>query len=357
MTTPRPRLLALITALAAGGALLAMPSAGSSTPPPALVSAVAAWPQAQRGTVQPRLPDGTEYRPGIFRDARTSIGTADTTDGRQLRLLLRGADDSVREIRRLPRDRHPSFQSFTIDGDLLVWMESTGGGALELWTAGLAGGPARRLTADAGRALSYQSQDDLVVAGGRVHWVAAGAGEVTEVRSIALTGGPVRRLPQAGRWKLSTYPWLVNGVNDAAGTTLLRDLTTGREVRVAPAGRRTTTACNPAWCRVAALAEDGTNRIELMRPDGTDRARIAGDAASTVLTDVTPLDRFEVLVQVGPNSELTGNNQLIVFELATRQTVEVSPDAGSVSYRGGVLWWTTGNLDAVVWHSLDLRTV
>nr|BFE72947.1 hypothetical protein GCM10020092_062480 [Actinoplanes digitatis] len=108
---------------------------------------------------------------------------------------------------------------------------------------------------------------------------------------------------------------------------------------------------------MAALAEDGTNRIELMHPDGSGHARIAGDSASTVITDVAPLDRFEVLAQLGPNSELTGNNQLVAYELATRQTVEISPDAGSVSYRYGVLWWTTGNLDGVVWHSLDLRSI
>ncbi|MEU7908774.1 hypothetical protein [Actinoplanes sp. NPDC049118] len=335
-----------------------MPASGSSTPPTALVSAATAWPQAERGTVQPRLADGTEYKPGIFLDARTSAGTAETPDGRFLRLVLLGAGDSVRELRRLPRPRHPSFQTFAVAGDELVWVEGTGGGRPALWAAGLKPGrPARLLSADVGRATFYQSQYDLVVTGGRVYWAAAGAADSTEVRSVALTGGPVRIQPQAGTWKLSAYPWLVDGVNQAAGATRLRDLTTGREVAVARAGRRATTACGPAWCRVAALAGDGTNRIELMHPDGSGRERIAGDVAATVITDVAPLDRFEVLAQVGPNSELTGNSQLVVFEMATRQTIEISPDAGSVSYRDGVLWWTTGNLDGVVWHSLDLRTV
>jgi hypothetical protein len=44
-------------------------------------------------------------------------------------------------------------------------------------------------------------------------------------------------------------------------------------------------------------------------------------------------------------------------EIATRRTVEISPDAGSVSYRGGMLWWSTGNLEAIVWHALDQRTI
>ncbi|GID92997.1 hypothetical protein ACFQFC_05990 [Amorphoplanes digitatis] len=357
MSTSRRPSPGLLAALAAGGLLLAVPAAGSGTPPTALVSAAAAWPQAQRGTVQPKLADGTEYRPGIFLDARTSVGTAETPDGRFLRLVLLGADDSVRELRRLPRQGHPSFQTFAVAGDDLVWVEGRAGGPPALWAAGLRGGPARLLCGDVGRATFYQSQYDLVVDGGRVYWAAAGAADTTEVRSVALTGGPVQSRPQAGTWKLSAFPWLVDGVNQAAGATRLRDLTTGREVAVARAGERATTACGPVWCRVAALAEDGTNRIELMHPDGSGHARIAGDSASTVITDVAPLDRFEVLAQLGPNSELTGNNQLVAYELATRQTVEISPDAGSVSYRYGVLWWTTGNLDGVVWHSLDLRSI
>ena len=358
MNASRRRPLGLGAALVASAALLAMPPAGSGTPAAAMVSAVTAWPQAQRGAVQPKLADGTDYKPGIFLDAHTSVGTADTPDGKFLRLLLLGADDSVRELRRLPRQGHPSFQTFALAGDDLVWVEGTGGGRPALWAAGLKrAGAARQLSADVGRATFYQSQYDLVVAGGRVYWAAAGTADTTEVRSVALTGGPVRSQPQAGTWKLSAFPWLVDGVNQAAGATRLRDLTTGREVTVARAGKRATTACGPAWCRVAALAKDGTNRIELMHPDGSGRERIAGDAASTIITDVAPLDRFEVLAQVGPTSELTGNSQLIVFEIATRQTIEISPDAGSVSYRDGVLWWTTGNLDGVVWHSLDLRTV
>nr|BFE72945.1 hypothetical protein GCM10020092_062460 [Actinoplanes digitatis] len=123
MSTSRQPSPGLLAALAAGGLLLAVPAAGSGTPPTALVSAAAAWPQAQRGTVQPKLADGTEYRPGIFLDARTSVGTAETPDGRFLRLVLLGADDSVRELRRLPRQGHPSFQTFAVAGDDLVWVE------------------------------------------------------------------------------------------------------------------------------------------------------------------------------------------------------------------------------------------
>jgi hypothetical protein len=356
MGTLRSR-LGLAAALAAGAALLVLPSGGNAQPV-APVTAAVAWPEAQRGVVQPILPDGSEYRPGLFLDAKTSIGTAATADDRFLRLVRIGADKTVRELRRLPRAEHPSFQALTADGDVLAWVESTDGDKRRLFTATLSGtAAARELTADLGRAEFYQSQYDLVIAAGRVHWVAALRGDVTEVRSVALTGGPVRTRRESGTWKLSAYPWLVNGVNDSSGSTQLRNLDTGRDSPVRGAGKRATTACSPVWCRVASLTKDGENRIELMRPDGSERERLAGDTAATVIVDVAPLDRFEVLARVGPNSELTGNNELIAVEIATRRTVEISPDAGSVAYRGGMLWWSTGNLDAIVWHALDLRTI
>jgi hypothetical protein len=357
MTEPR-RYWALGAALAAGAVLLAVPAAGRSGPVPATVTAAAAWPQAQRGTVQPALPDGTVYRPGLFLDARTSVGTAPSADGRFLRLLRVGADGTVRELRRLPRARHPSYQALTAATGVLAWVESTDGDARTLWTATLPGATgARAVTADLGRAEFYQSQYDLVVAGGRVHWTAGVRGDVTQVRSVALTGGPVETRTEPGTWKLSAYPWLVDGVNDTSGSTRLRNLDTGRDLPVRPAGARSTTACSPDWCRVASITRDGRNRMELMHPDGSARTKIAGDDVVTVLTDVAPLNRFEVLARVGPNSELTGNNELIAVELATHRTVQISADAGSVAYRDGMVWWTTGNLEAVVWHALDLRTV
>lgn len=356
MSTPRTR-LGLGAALLASAALLALPAGGKPPPTPPVTAAVA-WPQAQRGTVQATLADGADYRPGLFLDAKTSIGTAPSTDDRYLRLVRVGSDGSARLLRRLPRAEHPSFQALSVAGDVLAWVESTDGGKLRLFTAGLRDTRApRELTADLGRAEFYQSQYDLVIADGRVHWVAAATGDVTQVRSVALTGGPVQTRDEPGTWKLSAYPWLVNGVNETTGSTLLRNLGTGRDSPVRGARDKATTACSPVWCRMASLTADGLNRIELMRPDGSGRERIAGDTAITVIVDVAPLDRFEVLARVGPNSELTGNNELIAVEIATRRTVEISPDAGSVSYRDGMLWWSTGNLDAIVWHALDLRTI
>jgi hypothetical protein len=94
-----------------------------------------------------------------------------------------------------------------------------------------------------------------------------------------------------------------------------------------------------------------------MHPDGSARVDVAGDTAATEITDVAPLGRFQVFVTIGANSELTGNAELLIYEIKTRRTVQVSPDAGQIAYRNGVLSWSTGNLETFVRHSLDLRTI
>lgn len=347
--------MGLVAALAASALLLAVPPAaqGRRTAP---TPAALAWPDAQRASLPAALADGTAYEPGVFLDARSSVGTAASRDGKSLRLLARAADGSVRQLRTLPSARNPSFQSLTVTGDLLAWFERTNGG-LELWASGLgAGQTPHRVTADTGEARFYRSETDLVVADGRLRWVASGAGGVTEVRAVAVGGGPVEVRPMAGTWRLLTWPWITDGVADSAGARTLRDLVSGRDVAVARP-RDGAIGCSAVWCRIVSLDADGYTRIELMRPDGGDRHEIAGDTAATEIVDVAPLDRFEVFARIGANSELTGNAQLLVHETLTRSTVEISPDAGGVFLRNGVLCWSTGSQETFVRHTLDLRTV
>ncbi|MEV4639835.1 hypothetical protein AB0J80_21060 [Actinoplanes sp. NPDC049548] len=347
--------MGLVAALAAGGLLLAVPPAAQGRrtgPSPAAV----AWPAAQRATIPAALPDGTAYEPGVFADASTSAGTAPSRDGKLARLVVRAADGSVRQLRALPSSRNPSFQSLTVAGDQLIWFERTDSG-LEVWAGSLRGsGAAHRITADTGQARFYRSEHDLVVADGALHWVASGPAGVTEVRSVAVGGGPVGVRAVPGTWRLLAWPWMVDGVADTRGARTLHNLATGGDVAIARP-RKGATDCSPAWCRTVSLDDDGGSRIDLMRPDGSERREIAGDTATTELVDVAPLDRFEVFVRVSAASELTGNAQLLAYETATRRTVEISPDAGSVAYRNGVLWWSTGNQETFVRHSLDLRTV
>jgi hypothetical protein len=352
-----PALAALTVALVAGGALLAY---GPDEPKPApgeRVALAAAWPGAQRADLRGNLPDGPIFHPGIFLDARTAVGTAPSPDGTAERLVLRAADDSIRELRRRPLAAAPEFGAFAIGGDDLVWTESAKGVPTEIWTARTTGGPARRLTTDTGNAVFFGSQWDLVLADGRVHWAAAAEGEeVTEIRSVALTGGAVAVRAEPGVWALTAWPWLTDGGGDQAGTTRLRNLATNRDTPVESSGAELVT-CAAAWCRVLVMNGDGLARIDLMHPDGSARRRVAGSTAGAAITDVAVLDRFEILSETRPDSDLTGTAGLLVHDLRTDRTVEITAAADGAFSRGGVLWWATGDQDSLVWHTVDLRTV
>lgn len=346
-------LVALVVTLLAGAALLFGQPATSGPPQPRSVAA--AWPNAHRGSIPSHLADGSTYTPGLFFDARSSAGTARTADNRFLRLIVLAPDRTERELRRVTSADRGPFSALTSDGDVLVWVETIKGKP-ELWTAGLRSGrPAHRLTADAGALRLYDSQYDLTVAGGMVRWTAA-AGDGTEFRSVPVTGGPVTIQRLAGDWGLSAWPWAVDGQTAATGATRLHNLVTGQEI-AAPTGRRAVTACSPTWCEVVSLNEDGDTRIELSHPDGSARRTIAEGTFQTVISDVAVLDRFQVIGRVGPQSELSGNQELLIYDLTDRSTVLVSPDAADISYRGGVLWWSTGDRNSYVRNSLDLRTV
>lgn len=350
--------LALSAALTASGVLLIVPPYDRKPDPFKPVLAATAWPQAQRGAISADLPDGTTYQPVIFIGAHSSIGTAETKDNRYLRLVLLGANLKIRELRRVPLKQNPSFQDVTVSGTTLAWAEQTGSGQVRLWTMDLNDGkPARILTTDTGNAVFYRSQYDLEIADGRLHWVATAANGITEVRSVALTGGPVDVRQEPGAWQLSAWPWLANGVSAAIGTTVMRNLQTNQDITVRSGSARSAANCSPKWCIVMSLARSGYSNIDAMHPDGSARERIAGGDAAPGIPDVAVLDRYIALAAVGPTSALTGNSELLVFDLAARRTIEVSPDAAKISYRAGILWWATGNLDAYVWHSLDLRTV
>jgi hypothetical protein len=355
---PAPRALTrppgLGTALIAGGFLLVAPAPHKPAGPP---SAAQVWPGAKRGVLPATLTDGASFTPASFADAQTSIGTAPTADGKFLRLLIRHDDGSVRQLRRAPMSTDPSYQSVTIAGRRLVWAENATGGRLRLWTASLDGTAAPvELTADTGAARFYQSQYDLVVAGDRVYWVADAPTGGTEVRSVALTGGAVTVRAEAGTWKLSAWPWLVDGVASASGSTTLRNLLTNRDVAVARVPRAVTN-CSPAWCRAVSFGKDGYPRIQLMHPDGSGRHEIAKGEVETQIADIAVLDRFEVYGITGPDANLTGNAEILLYDIAKRQTVEISPDASNVDYRNGVLWWSTGSQVSYLRHALDLRTV
>jgi hypothetical protein len=348
--------------LVAGGVLLASaPDDGPPappTPPPNRIAVAAAWPDADRATLTGTLPDGAVFVPGHFLDARTAAGTAASPDGRSLRLVIRRADGSSRQLRKVPAKSGVAFGSYVSSDTDLVWAESTGGAAPHLWAASLRDprSPARRLTTDTGTAVLHDSPYDLVVNGGRVHWAAVpDGGAVTEIRSVPVSGGPVSVRKEPGTWTLSAWPWLTDG-SDQSSVARLRNLATNGDVEVTGSGTELLT-CGPAWCRVTVVGTGGISRVDLMRHDGSARQSVAEGGTTAVGTDVAVLDRFELLFAPAAATDRDNRAALLVHEIAAGRTVEVSPAVDGAFSRAGVLWWSTGAGDTVVWHSLDLRTV
>ncbi|WP_250009962.1 hypothetical protein [Actinoplanes sp. M2I2] len=359
MTALSRRWAATAVALAAGAALIFGSHRDEPAPaPPTRADARTAWPDARRSDLPAALPDGPQFTPAIFLDATTAVGTAPTPAGSESRLLLRSGAQ-VRELRRLHVDRNPQFEAFTASGDQIFWAESAEGSpSVRLWTAARSGGAARLLTADTGRAVFFGNQYDLVVADGRLHWAAApgDVAKTTEIRSVPVGGGPVTVRTEQGQWSLSAWPWLVDD-GSTSGEPRLRNLATAKDTPIADSGLDVLT-CGPVWCRAMVMGEETLNRIDLVRPDGSGRRKIGGGAAQSAITDVAVLDRFEILAQPGPDTDLTGAAALIAYDIATGRTVDLAPDADGAFSRGGMLWWSTATADEeITWHTLDLRTV
>ncbi|GIF74605.1 hypothetical protein [Asanoa siamensis] len=356
---PRPparSVLALVAALAATGALVAQTPEGPRAPQPPPPAVGTVWPQAQRADVPGVLADGDSYNPTFFVDARTSAGTAVDAGGKAVRLVLRAADGTVRVLRQVPAATGPQFAAFARLGNQLVWAETDGTARTALWRADLSGGRPRKITDDTGWATFAGSDYDIVWHAGRLFWTATAPGDqrATEVRSVPVDGGPVEVRTEQGEWTLSRWPWLVNA---SSGQVRLRNLDTARVIDV-DAGQDRLGQCGPTWCRVYVLSGDDPARTELIRPDGSERLRIADDGATASIVDVAPLDRFEILSKDSSTlGAAIGGQELLVYDLKNRRTILVATAATSVSYRAGVLWWSTNSLGLLSWHTLDLRTV
>jgi hypothetical protein len=361
--------ISLAVALVAAGVFLAgspprRATSASAATTSSLPTLAQAWPNARPSDTPGLLTDGAAYTPLLYLDPQTSVGSALTPDRAAVRILLRTGAGQPRELHRVPADRNPQFAGFVSSGDEVVWAESTadatGHAETRLWKVNWrTAASAVTVTADTGDAIFFNSQYDLVVADGRVYWAAAGrsAQVITEIRSIALAGGTVdiRKVP--GAFSLSTWPWLVSAGSGQAGPVDLFDLASGRKMHV-PAAQAELLTCTPGWCRVLVLSgTGGPARVDLMRVDGTARRRMAGAQASAATADVALLNRFEVLSQSGATGSPASSQQLMIYDAAKDRTVMVSQGVGVVFTRGGVLGWSTGDNEALVWHALDLATL
>jgi len=362
--------VALVAALGAGAWLLGQPtpdprSAGSGAAPPtaAAPAVTEVYPGAKLSAGLPgALPDGTVFVPELYLSTEVAAGIAMTADGAHTRMLLRGPDGATTELRRLSTAADGRFEGFAAHGDVLVWAEVTATGGdvphTEIWRANWrTGGQARRLTADTGRAIFRKTQFDLVVADSAVHWIAAESSKAAraQVRSVPLAGGRVTRRAVPGGLGLSTWPWLSSALSGVSLPAELYDLRTGRRVKAVTSPSEEA-RCTPAWCRVAVSGAQGVVRVDIMRPDGRDRARVAGPGAVAVLNDVALLDRFEPFgAAVNPED---GSSLLQLYDIRSGRTVVVAEGVAAVDAAGGMLWWSRGAVGSpYTWYALDLRSL
>jgi hypothetical protein len=297
-----------------------------------------------------RLSDGSTYQPRLYLSATESIGIAQTTDGTAWRVLARTGGRTT-ELHRVPAVDLPQFDGFVASGDTVVWAESVSRASADLrtslWRANWrTGAKATAITANTGEVTFLGGDYDLVVSNGRVSWVAVGAGEQTEVRSVALSGGTVaiQRLP--GQRVLLTPPWVVNLAGGRGTPVEMLNLSTNQKLTV-PTQVAEVATCSPTWCRMVVLNGNDLVRIDLQRPDGSDRRRIAGSEATPTITDVMLLDRYV---------PLKTDAGLSIYDVTTGRTDLVAANVGDVQARGSILWWSTGAGTELVWHAIDLRT-
>jgi hypothetical protein len=357
-------LIGLVVAMLAAGRLLTMPE--PVTPPPAAVAETTVtdlWPSATVVRSPGRLGDDRAYTPWFHRDPSTSVGTALTGDGAWMRLLVRtgsGADTAERELLRLPARDNPQFNGFAASGDELVFVVSATGDAAStasvLYRASWTTGTASVLTRDTGAVIFFNSQYDVLIQDGRVRWAAAGeTGRFTEVRSVPVGGGRITVERIEGAYSQSAWPWFTSAGGSEGGVVELRNIATG-ERRAVTGQPNELVNCGPTWCRVMILGASGQPaRTDVMRPDGSDRRRMAAGTISSAVLDVALVDRFEVLAQSSASG--TSVLKLMLFDVVSGRSAVLATGVATVQARGSVVWWSTGEAEAVEWFALDLRSL
>ncbi|WP_156037304.1 hypothetical protein [Glycomyces tenuis] len=310
--------------------------------------APAEWP----GTI-----DGQAWRPMSFLDDTAALGTDEA--GRLLYVEAEGDAEPTATVVAAP-GAVPGVVAAAASGEHLAWIESrpdeAGRVVSELWIAdrGTDGSPgeARLLTGDTGDVVLAGSAYDLQFAAEELHWLATArsAERITEHRSVSTGGGEVEVVGHVGAWQAAAWPWLSSAGSDSLGGAELVRTDNGSGVSVA-AGTDELALCSATWCRLIVTAADGS-RIDLVRPDGTERVTVAEGFASAVSADVGLIDRFEPLEE---STGETGDSQRVtLFDLAESETYLVASAAGETGADARHLWWSTGSDELRQWHVLDL---
>jgi hypothetical protein len=104
------------------------------------------------------------------------------------------------------------------------------------------------------------------------------------------------------------------------------------------------------------------NEFDLVIADGRVHWAAAPRAGTTEIRSVA-LTGGPVTVRAEPGEWsqtawpwLTDETEHRLRNTATGRTVLADPAADGAFTKGGMLWWSTGDQDTIVWHTLDLRT-
>jgi hypothetical protein len=309
----------------------------------------------------PGLIDGRAWTPlavlGTDRDASALLGTDDAGD---LLYVERPADGEATARVVAEPGGVPGVVAVAATEERIAWLQSVpdaqGRVVSELWTAERDAegrpGEAALLTADTGDVITAGSAFDLQFAAEGLHWLATARGEalVTEHRSISVDGGEVEVVGHRGAWQAAAWPWLASAGSDSLGGAQLVRTDTGAGVKVF-SGSDELTLCSATWCRLIVNAEDGA-RVDLVRPDGSERVTVAEGFTSAVSPDVGLVDRFEPLAE---SKAATGDGTTVtLFDLQEDAEYLVASSAGETGADARSLWWSTGTGELLVWHVLDL---
>jgi hypothetical protein len=331
------------------------PDRGSeSVPVPVLMPT---WTAPETVEVPGVLADGATYAPRLYLHPETSVGVATGADG-EVRVILARSAGSFTELRRLAAEENAQVNGFAVDGDTLVWMESTTRAGVApsttLWRITWSDeAPPVPVTADTGAPNFTGFATDLVLDGGVASWTSFdvdGSGG-TQLRSVPLTGGSVTVRPLDGEFRLTTPPWAVTAVAGPGRPVTLVNLENEERIEVDP-GDGGAAVCDPTWCRVSVTGESGLVGIDVMSPDGTQRSRVAGAEATPIIGDPTLLDRYVPLAV-----DRVDGVGLALYDLTTGLTRVVALHASNVAGREGILWWSTGVDADLTWHALDLTNL
>lgn len=357
--------VALAVAALAASALVVLPLAPRATSPAGRSSDASATgiPADAVFAVPTSLPDGSSYALRYVLGSGHNVGVSLSLDGTSFR-LVELTDGRLRQLRALPASGGPQFDGFAFAEDHLYWVETqiepNGDARSSLWRAGMTTpsasvGEPQQVIKDMGYVVIYDSAFDLIVADGMISWMSAvgGTRPASMLRSMPVNGGPMTEQSHEGAWRQTNRPWLVSATT---GALKLFNSATGETVAVSGTGAEGV-SCSGQWCRFTISSSDGPVRLDLVRPDGSQRIRVAGPGTWFESLDPAMQGRYEILSQTGADLA-EGEQRLLVYDIDRATTREIEIGTSSlVTNRGRYTWWLSGDIRSPVWHVLDLTAL